>query len=105
MTLPCIRLLKPDEYDYGLGVYHGYANFYQVVLTKDEMLTAWSWLIDAMHVRVGFVAKQPGQSASLTHFCGMPCPFRWQMIGFLDVLIVWLKQRSSGVTVALIAVA
>ena len=100
MTSPAIRPLTPDDYDQWRRLYQGYANFYQVVLTKDGAQTTWSWLMDAGHVCTGIVAEQSRQLIGLAHFRGMPSPLRGQMIGFLDDLFVepenWSGRYGGG---------
>ena len=103
MTSPYIRPLTPDDYDQWRELYQGYADFYQVALTKDGVQTTWSWLIDDGHICIGLVAEQQqGKLVGFAHFRGMPSPLRGQMIGFLDDLFVAPDHRSSGASAALI---
>ena len=55
MTSSFIRLLTTDDYDQWRGLYQGYADFYQVALTKNGVQT--TWLIDARQVCTGLVAE------------------------------------------------
>ena len=102
MTPPAIRPLLPDDYDQWRRLFQGYADFYQVTLTKDAVQTNWSWLMDAEHVCTGLVAEQSRQLIGLAHFRGMPSPLRGQMIAFLDDLFVVPENRSGGAAAAMI---
>ena len=97
-----IRPLTPDDYDQWRELYQGYADFYQVALTKDGVQTTWSWLIDDGHVCTGLVAAQHDQLLGFAHFRGMPSPLRRQMIGFMNDLFVVFDHRSGGAATALI---
>ena len=105
MTSPFIRPLTLNDYDQWRGLYQGYANFYQVALTKDGVQTTGSWLIDTGHACNGLVAEQQSQVVGLAHCRRMPSPLRGQMIGFLDDLFVLPGHSSGGAAAALMRAA
>ena len=53
MTLHYVRSPTPDDFNQWRRLHQGYADFYHLALTKNEVQNTWPWLIDAGHVCAG----------------------------------------------------
>ena len=94
--------LHQDHYQGWLELYQGYAEHYQVSLTKEGIAVTWGWLMDAEHPTTGLVAVSGDDLLGLAHYRAMPSPLRGAEIGFLDDLFVRPNARGSNIGDALL---
>ena len=84
------------------GLYHGYADFYNMPMTDEVLETLWGWIHDEHNPFYCIVAREKGGSLQgFMHFRAMPSPLRGAMVGFLDDLFVSPDVRGKGVVKAL----
>ena len=66
-----------------VGLYAGYADFYQVVQTAEMRDTVWSWLHDKTHEVKGFIAvNDAGNAVGLAHYRPFSRPLSATVAGF-----------------------
>ena len=94
--------LHQDHYQGWLELYQGYAEHYQVSLTKEGIEATWGWLMDAQHPTTGLVAMSGDDLLGLAHYRAMPSPLRGAEIGFLDDLFVRPNARGANIGGALL---
>jgi len=92
-----IIALHPDHYNQWLELYSGYAEYYQMALTKTGIAQTWAWLHSDGSPVTGIVAQSDKQLVGLAHFRAMPSPLRGADIGFLDDLFVAKTARGMHV--------
>lgn len=84
------------------GLYHGYADFYQVVQTDEMRDRVWSWLQDPAAESCGLVAEDAdGKLLGIAHYRPFARPLSASTGGFLDDLFVTPEARGTGVVDAL----
>jgi ribosomal protein S18 acetylase RimI-like enzyme len=95
-----ITIRTPTERDFfaWLGLYEGYAGFYQVELTDQKALLLWSWLSDENHEEQARVAvDDDGELVGLVHFREFTRPLEADRSLFIDDLFVAETAREHGV--------
>ena len=103
MTINVSRLEAADRAEWE-GLYHGYAEFYQVPMNDQILDTVWGWIHDDGNPFFGLVAKdESGKALGLMHCRQMPSPLRGALVGFLDDLFVSPDARGQGVVEKLYA--
>ncbi len=98
--------LQKEFYEEWLSLYHQYAGFYEVSVTKEGVDRLWGWLFDKNHPLRCFVAKREGGDGEIkldgfVHVRAMPSPLRGCDIGFVDDLFVVERARGNNVAEAL----
>jgi ribosomal protein S18 acetylase RimI-like enzyme len=84
------------------GLYRGYADFYQVQMTKKILDQVWSWIFDSEQPFYALIAKDAnGVALGIMHYRQMASPLRGAMVGFLDDLYVLPGCRGTGIVDAL----
>jgi len=84
------------------GLYRGYADFYQVPMTKKILDQVWSWIFDSEQPFYALIAKDAnGVALGIMHYRQMASPLRGAMVGFLDDLYVLPSCRGTGIVDAL----
>jgi len=84
------------------GLYRGYADFYQVPMTKKILDQVWSWIFDSQQPFYALIAKDAnGVALGIMHYRQMASPLRGAMVGFLDDLYVLPGCRGTGIVDAL----
>lgn len=84
------------------GLYRGYADFYQVPMTKKILDQVWSWIFDSEQPFYALIAKDAnGVALGIMHYRQMASPLRGAMVGFLDDLYVLPGCRGTGIVDAL----
>ncbi|WP_308464867.1 GNAT family N-acetyltransferase [Rathayibacter soli] len=99
-----ITIRTPGDGDFfdWLGLYEGYAQFYEEPLTDQRALQLWSWLTDASHEENALVAVDDGSLVGLVHFREFTRPLEADQGSYIDDLFVKDDARHSGVGRALI---
>jgi ribosomal protein S18 acetylase RimI-like enzyme len=99
-----ITIRTPGDSDFfdWLGLYEGYAEFYEQPLTDQRALQLWSWLTDASHEENVLVAVEDGELVGLVHFREFTRPLEADRGMYIDDLYVRDEARNSGVGRALI---
>ncbi|MEO8907659.1 MAG: GNAT family N-acetyltransferase [Microbacteriaceae bacterium] len=100
-----ITIRTPSDADFfdWLGLYEGYAEFYEEPLTDQRALQLWSWLTDASHEENALVAVDDGSLVGLVHFREFTRPLEADRGSYIDDLFVQGDARNTGVGRALIA--
>ena len=93
-----IRNIQIKDKDEWRELYQGYANFYQVEISKITLDTVWNWLLDQNHELSGLVYEINNKLVAIAHYRRMPSPLRGKDIGFLDDLYVHpdFRRRKIG---------
>ena len=93
-----IRNIQIKDKDEWRKLYQGYANFYQVEISKITLDTVWNWLLDQNHELSGLVYEINNKLVAIAHYRRMPSPLRGKDIGFLDDLYVHpdFRRRKIG---------
>lgn len=99
-----ITIRTPTDGDFfaWLGLYEGYAAFYNVQLTDERALLLWSWLSDVNHEENVLVAADDGELVGLVHFREFSRPLEADRSIAIDDLYVAEDKRRSGVAQQLI---
>jgi ribosomal protein S18 acetylase RimI-like enzyme len=102
-----ITIRTPIDSDFfaWLGVYEGYAKFYETELTDQKALTLWSWLSDEKHEENALIAvddEADGAIVGLVHFREFSRPLEADRSLFIDDLYVVPEAREKGVGTSLI---
>lgn len=97
-----IKPLTPAHYEAWLGLFHGYADYYDYPVTAESIANTWGWLMNGNYPVTGFVAQLDGYLVGFAHCRAMPSPLRGEEIGFLDDLYVDPECRGMGVADRLI---
>jgi ribosomal protein S18 acetylase RimI-like enzyme len=102
-----ITIRTPHDSDFfsWLGVYEGYAKFYDTELTDQRALILWSWLSDAKHEENALIAVDDdadGEIVGLVHFREFSRPLEADRSLFIDDLFVVPDYRGKGVGRSLI---
>ncbi|PJJ63468.1 GNAT family N-acetyltransferase [Compostimonas suwonensis] len=98
-----IRPLTDGDFFSWLGLYEGYASFYEETLTDEKALRVWSWLSDGAHELEGIVAvDDEGNLVGLAHFRTFARPLAASTGIFLDDLYVAEGSREAGIGRSLI---
>lgn len=99
-----ITIRTPTDGDFfaWLGLYEGYAAFYNVQLTDERALLLWSWLSDANHEENVLVAVDEGDLVGLVHFREFSRPLEADRGIVIDDLYVAEEKRHTGVAQQLI---
>jgi len=94
-----ITIRTPTDGDFfaWLGLYEGYAAFYNVQLTDERALLLWSWLTDANHEENVLVAAEDGELVGLAHFREFARPLEADRSIAIDDLYVADGKRRTGV--------
>jgi Sortase and related acyltransferases len=98
-----IRTLADGDFFSWLGLYEGYAAFYDTPLTDEKALRVWTWLNDANHEENAFVAVDDhGTLVGLAHYREFTRPLESDRGLFIDDLYVAPDLREQGTGTALI---
>jgi len=99
-----ITIRTPTDGDFfaWLGLYEGYAAFYNVALTDERALVLWSWLSDPAHEEDVLVAVEDGELIGLVHFREFARPLEADRSVAIDDLYVSESKRNAGVAHQLI---
>jgi GNAT superfamily N-acetyltransferase len=100
-----ITIRTPTDGDFfsWLGLYEGYAEFYETVLTDEKALILWSWLSDPAHEENALVAvDDDGALVGLAHYREFSRPLESDRGLFIDDLYVTADARNKGVGTQLI---
>ena len=92
-----IRNIQINDKDEWRELYQGYANFYQVEISKITLDTVWNWLLDQNHELSGLVYEINNKLVAIAHYRRMPSPLRGKDIGFLDDLYVHPDFRGRKI--------
>ena len=92
-----IRNIQIKDKDEWVELYQGYANFYQVEISKISLDTVWNWLLDQNHELSGLVYEINNKLVAIAHYRRMPSPLRGKDIGFLDDLYVHPDFRGRKI--------
>ena len=92
-----IRNIQVKDKDEWRELYQGYANFYQVEISKITLDTVWNWLLDQNHELSGLVYEINNKLVAIAHYRRMPSPLRGKDIGFLDDLYVHPDFRGRKI--------
>ena len=92
-----IRNIQIKDKDEWRELYQGYANFYQVEISKITLDTVWNWLLDQNHELSGLVYEINNKLVAIAHYRRMPSPLRGKDIGFLDDLYVHPDFRGRKI--------
>ena len=92
-----IRNIQIKDKDEWRKLYQGYANFYQVEISKITLDTVWNWLLDQNHELSGLVYEINNKLVAIAHYRRMPSPLRGKDIGFLDDLYVHPDFRGRKI--------
>jgi len=94
-----ITIRTPTDGDFfaWLGLYEGYATFYDVQLTDERALLLWSWLSDTNHEESVLVAADDGELVGLVHFREFARPLEADRSIAIDDLYVADDRRHLGV--------
>ena len=92
-----IRNIQIKDKDEWRELYQGYANFYQVEISKITLDIVWNWLLDQNHELSGLVYEINNKLVAIAHYRGMPSPLRGKDIGFLDDLYVHPDFRGRKI--------
>ena len=92
-----IRNIQIKDKDQWRELYQGYANFYQVEISKITLDTVWNWLLDQNHELSGLVYEINNKLVAIAHYRRMPSPLRGKDIGFLDDLYVHPDFRGRKI--------
>ncbi|MDQ1581702.1 MAG: hypothetical protein QOD05_2477 [Microbacteriaceae bacterium] len=86
-----------------LGLYEGYATFYETTLTDEKAVLIWSWLIDPKHEENALVAVDDDEAlVGLAHYREFPRPLEGDRGLYIDDLFVADSARDQGAGSALI---
>jgi ribosomal protein S18 acetylase RimI-like enzyme len=87
-----------------LGLYEGYAAFYEATLTDERAVLIWSWLIDPKHEENALVAVDDDETlVGLAHYREFPRPLEGDRGLYIDDLFVADAARDQGAGSALVA--
>ena len=90
--------LMPEDKAQWHGLYHEYADFYEVPMNQNILDTAWSWIFDENYPMYAMIAKdEQGKGVGFMHYHAMPSPLRGAHVSYLNDLYVVADCRSSGV--------
>ena len=92
-----IRNIQIKDKDEWRELYQGYANFYNVEISKITLDTVWNWLLDQNHELSGLVYEINNKLVAIAHYRRMPSPLRGKDIGFLDDLYVHPDFRGRKI--------
>ena len=92
-----IRNIQIKDKDEWRELYQGYANFYQIEISKITLDTVWNWLLDQNHELSGLVYEINNKLVAIAHYRRMPSPLRGKDIGFLDDLYVHPDFRGRKI--------
>ena len=92
-----IRNIQIKDKDEWRELYQGYANFYQVEISKITLDIVWNWLLDQNHELSGLVCEINNKLVAIAHYRRMPSPLRGKDIGFLDDLYVHPDFRGRKI--------
>ena len=92
-----IRNIQIKDKDEWRELYQGYANFYQVEISKITLDKVWNWLLDQNHELSGLVYEINNKLVAIAHYRRMPSPLRGKDIGFLDDLYVHPDFRGRKI--------
>ena len=92
-----IRNIQIKDKDEWRELYQGYANFYQLEISKITLDTVWNWLLDQNHELSGLVYEINNKLVAIAHYRRMPSPLRGKDIGFLDDLYVHPDFRGRKI--------
>ena len=92
-----IRNIQVKDKDEWRELYQGYANFYQVEISKITLDIVWNWLLDQNHELSGLVYEINNKLVAIAHYRRMPSPLRGKDIGFLDDLYVHPDFRGRKI--------
>jgi len=92
-----IRNIQIKDKDEWRELYQGYANFYQVEISKITLDIVWNWLLDQNHELSGLVYEINNKLVAIAHYRRMPSPLRGKDIGFLDDLYVHPDFRGRKI--------
>ncbi|MBO1741129.1 GNAT family N-acetyltransferase [Leifsonia sp. TF02-11] len=98
-----IRPVKDGDFFAWLDLYAKYAEFYETELTDQRALVLWSWLTDAEHEELGYVAVDGDRIVGLAHVREFARPLEGDRGLFLDDLYVLEDERGKGIGRQLIA--
>lgn len=98
-----IRPVKDGDFFAWLDLYAKYAEFYETELTGQRALVLWSWLTDAEHEELGYVAVDGDRIVGLAHVREFARPLEGDRGLFLDDLYVLEDERGKGIGRQLIA--
>lgn len=97
-----VRAVTVDDQAAWLPLFQGYADFYQVELTRQIANEVWHWLCDPTHELEGLLAfNAAGEAVGMAHIRSCPRSLGGTHIGFLDDLYVVPQARGTGVADAL----
>jgi ribosomal protein S18 acetylase RimI-like enzyme len=97
------RPLAEGDFFAWLGLYEGYASFYETTLTDEKAVLIWSWLIDPKHEENGLLAlDDDGTLVGLVHYREFPRPLEGDHGLYIDDLFVTDAARDHGAGTALI---
>jgi ribosomal protein S18 acetylase RimI-like enzyme len=101
MNISVLPTSKDDRAEWEM-LYLGYADFYNIPMSKETLDTLWSWIFDDTTKFYALIAKnEDGNALGLMHCREMPSPLRGALVGFLDDLYVLPEYRGQGVVDAL----
>lgn len=111
MTVNVSRLEAGDRADWE-GLYHGYAEFYQVPMNHQILDTVWGWIHDDTNPFFGLIAKdETGHALGLMHcrqmaspLCGAletPLAPLWAFMLFAEMSTVYTVAGGIIILVAL----
>jgi len=92
-----IRNIEIKDKEQWKKLYHGYADFYQVIISDQILETIWDWLHDINHELNALVFEIDNSIVALAHYRRMPSPLRGKYIGFLDDLYVEPQFRGKKI--------
>ncbi len=98
-----IRPVKDGDFFAWLDLYTKYAEFYETELTDQRALVLWSWLTDAEHEELGYVAIDGDRIVGLAHVREFARPLEGDRGLYLDDLYVLEDERGKGIGRQLIA--
>ena len=92
-----IRKIQLKDREQWECLYRGYADFYNVEMTKKILEIVWNWLHSDNHELSGIIYEVDGNIVGFAHYRRMPRPLRGKDIGFLDDLFVEPKYRGKKI--------
>ncbi|MCD5316540.1 GNAT family N-acetyltransferase [Kineosporia babensis] len=99
-----LRPVEASDYERWRELFAGYAEFYGLDQTPEQVDTVWSWLLDPAHEIEGMLVAGPdGRPVGLMHFRRFSRPTSATVGGYLDDLFVDPQTRGAGAGDALLA--
>jgi RimJ/RimL family protein N-acetyltransferase len=97
-----IRAAETKDFQDWSQLYKQYLDFYQTMLSSDQLVTMWNWFFDAGNKIYCYIAFVKDNPVGLVHFREFLRPIKASIGIFMDDLFVTPTHRSQGVAQNLI---